>query len=166
MVDLRVTYMEMTQPPADPAIARPVAEAGVAREFPARDDYLSLYRAVGEAVQWDQRLRMAPEALDNFLRCPTTRVYVLRLHGRRVGFCEFDGIDPPDVELSNFGLIPDAQGQRLGPYLLDQALRSLWSNRPRRVWLHTDTNDHPKAQATYRRAGFRIYAQRVETFPD
>jgi ribosomal protein S18 acetylase RimI-like enzyme len=166
MVDLQVTYMEMTQSPAGPEVARPVAGARVVRERPAREDYLSLYRAVGEAVQWDQRLRMAPEALDSFLCSATTCHYVLRLHGRRVGLCEFDGIDPSDVELCNFGLVPDAQGQKLGPYLLDQALRSLWSNRPRRVWLHTDTNDHPKAQVIYRRAGFRIYAQRFETFPD
>jgi hypothetical protein len=42
----------------------------------------------------------------------------------------------------------------------------VWSYAPSRIWLHTDTWDHPKAQFVYQRAGFRTYVQRVETFPD
>ena len=60
--------------------------------------------------------------------------------------------------------VPGAKGT--GPYPLDHALRSAWSTRPQRIWLHTDTWDHPKAIATYQRAGFKIYAQRFEVFPD
>ncbi|MEO3431980.1 GNAT family N-acetyltransferase [Inquilinus sp. CAU 1745] len=166
MVDLRVTYMEMTQPPVGPEVARPVAGARVERESLVQETYLRLYRAVGEPVQWDQRLRLTPEELENFLCSTTTSLHVLRLQGQPVGFCEFDGIGRPDIELTNFGLIPEAQGRKLGPYLLDRALRAIWSYNPGRIWLHTDTNDHPKAQATYHRAGFRIYREHVENFPD
>ena len=50
--------------------------------------------------------------------------------------------------------------------MLDRALRAVWSHAPQRVWLHTDTYDHPAAQSVYSRAGFKPYEQRMETFPD
>ncbi|MDZ4736472.1 MAG: GNAT family N-acetyltransferase [Rhodospirillaceae bacterium] len=166
MVDLLVTYLEMTAPPAGPALPPPLTGAAIAREPLDADSYLALYRAVGDAVQWDDRLRMTKAALDAFLRDPTTHIYVLRLNGAPVGLCEFDGVGKPETELTNFGLVPDAQGRRLGPWLLDHALRDVWVNGPRRIWLHTDTNDHPDAEAVYRQAGFEIFRRRMETFPD
>ena len=66
----------------------------------------------------------------------------------------------------NFGLVPAMQGMKLGPFLLDRALRAVWQNGPRRIWLHTDTNDHPRAATVYARAGFLPYCQRLEHFDD
>ncbi|TRD00351.1 GNAT family N-acetyltransferase [Mesorhizobium sp. WSM4303] len=166
MVDLLVTYMEMRQ--ADPAPARvsPAACASVALERLDSASYISLYRAVGEPVQWDQWLRMAAEDLERLLALPSTRIHVLRVEGVAACLCEFNGVGQPDVELVHFGLVPAFQGRKLGPFLLDQALRAVWSHAPQRVWLHTDTYDHPAAQSVYGRAGFKPYEQRMETFPD
>lgn len=166
MVVLLVTYLEMKAPPQENALSAPTDGITVEREALDQTEYLDLYRGIGAPLQWDQRLRMQPSELHSFLVNSTTHLYVLRLAGQAVGLCEFDGVGRPDVELTHFGLIPNVQGQRLGPYLLDRALRSVWSYAPRRVWLHTDTNDHPKALSSYQRAGFQIYAQRAETFPD
>ena len=166
MVDLLVTYMEMTESPDGEPFAAPVAGARVVREHPGLSDYLALYRAVGEPLQWDQRLGMSQGALLTLLGDSSTYVHVLRIDGRAVGLCEFVGVAKSEVELTNFGLMSEFQGKRLGPYLLDHSLRSIWSQGPRRVWLRTDTNDHPGAQSTYRRAGFRSYLQRIESFPD
>jgi GNAT superfamily N-acetyltransferase len=67
--------------------------------------------------------------------------------------------DPPDAEVKYFGLIPTAQGRGLGPFLLDASLRSYWqTEQPRRLWLHTDTWDHPKAMGLYARMGFQRFA--------
>jgi ribosomal protein S18 acetylase RimI-like enzyme len=90
----------------------------------------------------------------------------LRVDGEAAGLCEFTAVGQPVVELTHFGLIPAFQGRRLGPYLLDQSLRAVWSHGSEKLWLHTDTYDHPSAQSVYRRAGFKTYAQRMETFPD
>ncbi len=166
MVDLLVSYMEMTEVPGGAPIAAPVAGARIERERPELADYLALYRAVGEPLHWDQRLRMPDDALQALLGDSATYVHVLRVDGRPVGLCEFVGVGEAEVELTNFGLMPEFQGKRLGPYLLDHSLRSIWLQAPRRVWLHTDTNDHPGAQSTYRRAGFKPYLQHVESFPD
>ena len=166
MVDLLVTYMEMTgQPPSAP-LAAPLPDAEVSRETLDLSSYISLYRAVGEPVQWDQRLRMPREELETLLADASTHIHVLRVGGEAAGFCEFNGAGQPVVELVHFGLVPAFQGRRLGPFLLDRSLRAAWLLRPERLWLHTDTHDHAAAQPVYGRAGFRVYAQRMESFPD
>jgi GNAT superfamily N-acetyltransferase len=165
LVDLLVTYMKMRQADLAPARAKPAAGASVALERLDSASYISLYRAVGEPVQWDQRLRMAAEDLERLLALPSTHIHVLRIEGAAAGLCEFNGVGQPDVELVHFGLVPAFHGRRLGPFLLDQALRA-WSHVPQRIWLHTDTFDHPAAQSVYSRAGFKPYDQRMETFPD
>lgn len=68
-----------------------------------------------------------------FLRSDSTALYILRHGGRSVGLCEFEGVGERDLELKHFGLIPEVQGRRLGPYLLDWSLRSIWDHRPERV---------------------------------
>lgn len=166
MVHLLVTYMEQLEPPAGPRLAVPIERVRIDRESLGAEDYLSLYRAIGEPLEWDRRLRMQFAELEAFLLRPSTFLCVLRDRTRAIGLCEFDGAGKPDVELTYFGLVPDAQGQRLGPFLLDWALRAVWSLEPRRIWLHTDTKDHPKAKATYERAGFRVYAEKMEEFAD
>ncbi|WP_077967912.1 GNAT family N-acetyltransferase [Ensifer adhaerens] len=162
MVQSLVTYMEMLRRPAGEAFPPPVAHATVASERPDVAAFLSLYRAVGEPLRWDQRLRMLPADLGSFLNSSSTNLYILRLDGRAVGLCEFDRADTPDVELTHFGLIPDVYGKRLGPFLLDNALRAVWDRGVNRVWLHTDEWDHPKAQDVYRRTGFSIFTQKLE----
>ncbi|OHV86585.1 GNAT family N-acetyltransferase [Mesorhizobium sp. ORS 3428] len=166
MVDLLVTYMEMTAPPSGEPLAVPLPGAAVGRETPDLSSYLDLYRAVGGPVQWDQRLRMPKAALETLLASAATHIHVLRVDGQAAGFCEFNDVGQPAVELVHFGLVPAFHGRRLGPFLLDRALRSAWSHRPERLWLHTDTHDHPAAQSVYRHAGFKAYAQRMENFPD
>ena len=158
--------MEMRQANSAPAFDSPLSGAAVARETLDMTDYLGLYRIVGGPVQWDQRLRLPAGDLARLLASPSTHIHVLRVDGEAAGLCEFNGVGRPDVELTHFGLIPAFQGRKLGPFLLDHSLRGVWSHAPERLWLHTDTCDHPGAQAVYRRAGFRQYAQRMETFPD
>jgi ribosomal protein S18 acetylase RimI-like enzyme len=90
-------------------------------------------------------------------------IYVLR-NGQEqaIGFCEFDRHGFPEIELKNFGLTPEAQGRGFGPWLLSVALLEEWKTSPTRIWLHTDTWDHPAAIRLYERAGFRIYTVRDE----
>jgi ribosomal protein S18 acetylase RimI-like enzyme len=162
MMTLLTTYMELMALPDRAPLSSPLAEARIDRETLAPADYLDIWRSVGEPLLWDGRLGMSALALHAFLTAPTTHLYVLRYNGSPIGLCEFDRVGEADVELTHFGLIPQAQGRRLGPYLLDYALRRIWAPPTRRVWLHTDSEDHPNAIATYQRAGFVIYKRCVE----
>jgi GNAT superfamily N-acetyltransferase len=125
-------------------------------------DYLDLYRRVGGPLQWDTRLLMPVDELESLLAGAALHVYVLREGAAALGFCEFDRRSFPEVELKHFGLIPQAQGRGLGPWLLSTALGHEWDSGARRIWLHTDDWDHPAAVPVYLRAGFRVFDTRQE----
>lgn len=153
--------MEADGPP--PAVPVREGPETLACERLSRLDYLELYRRVGGPLRWDQRLRMSAAELDRLLGHEHCRLYVLRDGtGAALGFCEFDRSGFSAVQLMNFGLVPQAQGRGLGPWLLARALVEEWRAGPSRIWLHTDTWDHPAAIRTYERAGFRVYAVRTE----
>ena len=158
---VRVSYLELRAPPAPEAAASVAATVAVERLSSA--EYLGLYRRVGEAVGWDQRLRMPPGELEALLAAEKLRIYVLRsATGSRLGLCEFDRSGFPDVELKNFGIVPEAQGQGLGRQLLAAATSREWQAGPSRIWLHTDTWDHPAAIRLYSSLGFRVFEERDE----
>jgi ribosomal protein S18 acetylase RimI-like enzyme len=158
---LQVTYLELCAPPRPPEPHDGLESIRVGR--PEIFDYLTLYRRVGESLGWDQRLLMPEAELAQLLQGNLLRIYLLCSElGEALGFCEFDRSAFPQIELKNFGIVPQARGRRLGPWLLSTALVAEWSTNPARIWLHTDTWDHPAAIRVYRRAGFRIYDVRYE----
>ena len=158
---LRVTYFELREAPRVAAAA--TGNARVSLERLSRADYLSLYKRVGESVRWDQRLQMSTTDLDTLLAGDASRIYVIRDdRATRIGLCEFDRSRFPEVELVNFGVVPGCRGKGLGARLLSAALRAEWQAGPTRIFLHTDTWDHPAARALYEAAGLRVYAERAE----
>ena len=66
---------------------------------------------------------------------------------------------PPSAELAYFGLIPDFIGRGLGSFLLASAIDIAWSHPIERLWVHTNTLDHPRALPLYQKMGFAPYAQ-------
>jgi ribosomal protein S18 acetylase RimI-like enzyme len=162
MIDavVRVSYLELTQSPAP--IGPHLGAESVSREKLRVDEYLDMYRRIGEPVRWDQRLRIPRSELAQILESDRSQIYVLRdIRRDTLGFCEFER-RLPEIELKNFGLIPSAQGKGLGSWLLRTALHAEWRARPSRIWLHTDNWDHPAAVRLYQDAGFRIYTVREE----
>jgi GNAT superfamily N-acetyltransferase len=157
---VKVSYLELTRPP-EPLRDHFHAERVAAEKLPI-DEYLNLYKRIGEPLRWDQRLKMPRIELASLLASTRSQIYVLRdAITRPVGFCEFER-DLPEIELKNFGLVPSAQGKGLGSLLLRTALQHEWQLSPRRIWLHTDTWDHPAAIKLYESVGFQTYLVRDE----
>ncbi len=124
--------MEARQPTLPPAPRS--GPEHIAREHPSLDEYLVLYRRVGEPLRWDQRSLMPEEELRSLLNGGPLRIHVLRnSQGDAIGLCKFDHSAFPDIELKNFGLIPAVQGAGLGPWLLTVALHEEWKLRPTRI---------------------------------
>ncbi|WP_419730066.1 GNAT family N-acetyltransferase [Lichenicola sp.] len=133
----------------------PPGTALVRLEAPTVGFYRYLYNTVGNDYCWWLR-RMTPDAeLAALLAHPGVGIYVLYAGGEPAGFFELDGRGGQDVNLSYFGLMPGAIGKGLGSRLLQAAIevaRARSSSGVVRV--NTCTADHPRAMATYLRAGF------------
>jgi GNAT superfamily N-acetyltransferase len=158
---LRVTYLEQREPARPPAVYWGSERVSIERMAP--QDYLALYRRVGAPLRWDQRTTMPAAELAALLAGESLHIYVLRdLRAEALGFCEFDRSAFPEIELKHFGLVPEAQGRGLGPWLLATALQDEWRSNPDRIWLRTDTWDHPAAVQIYERAGFTVFDVREE----
>jgi GNAT superfamily N-acetyltransferase len=57
--------------------------------------------------------------------------------------------------------MPEFIGQGLGKYFLRWAVERAWEYRPRRLWLHTCTLDHPAALPNYLKAGFVLFKEEM-----
>lgn len=81
---------------------------------------------------------------------------MLHVDGDPAGFSELVRREAGEIELVQFGLLPEFIGQGLGKWFLQWTIDKVWSYRPRRLWLHTCTLDHPAAVPNYKKAGFLV----------
>lgn len=161
------TYLEMTAPhDLRPAPVVPVL--GLLRIDSSSPLVRTTQARVGEPYGWRSASRTADE-WEAKLRARPLRQYWLITHEREpAGVAYLEPQHGGDVEITAFGLLPDHIGRGLGGYALTLALRQAWATEPvgadavRRVWLHTCTNDHPRALRTYLARGLRRYRVDVQ----
>jgi GNAT superfamily N-acetyltransferase len=164
-MEVTVYYLEMV---SRPQRAVPPPRDGltvVHARTPTVRYYRFLYDAVGGPWQWLSRKKLSDEELARVLQDPRDEVHVLHVDGVPAGFAELDRRPEGEVELVQFGLMPEFIGRGLGRYFLQWAVDRAWSYGPRRLWLHTCTLDHPNALPTYRKAGFALYKQEATVRP-
>ncbi len=163
-----ITSLEMTERPSHTPV--PVSSqrkiALMRAHSPGAAFYRYLYDRVGEKWLWYERRAMDDDTLSAIVDDEWVEIYVLYVDGVPAGFAELDRRHPPDIELAYFGLLPEFIGQGLGPYLLGSAIDIAWAHDPQRLWVHTNTLDHPKALPLYQRFGFVPYKREDEVIPD
>ena len=121
--------------------------------------YRYLYKTVGEEYVWVARRRMDDATLGAIVGDPRVEIYVLYVGGAPAGYAELDFRMRNEAELAYFGLLPDFIGQGFGAFLLSSAIDIVWSKPVERLWVHTNTLDHPRALPLYQKMGFVPYAQ-------
>lgn len=162
-LQMTITYLQMWRPSTGSVPAPPVPGLRVTRlHNPTVAFYRYLYNGVGSHWLWYERHHMNDDSLRALIQHPQVEIYVLSSGDTEAGYFELDGRTDGEIELAYFGLMPEFIGRGLGRYLLDQALTTAWSKRPRRVWVHTCNFDHPKARGLYERAGFVPYKQETK----
>lgn len=162
-----VTYLEMRERPRVASTVAPASLSIRKVEKPDLDWYRNLYRAVGQDWLWFSRLRMNDEELARTIHDPRVDVYVLSLDGQGdQGLLELDRRSASEIEIAYFGLTADLVGRGAGQYLMSYALVAAWAHNPLRVWVHTCTQDHPRALAFYLKAGFAPYKRAIEVADD
>jgi GNAT superfamily N-acetyltransferase len=161
LVDVTVCYLEMLGPSCR---AVPAPRDGLAvchARNPGVAYYRFLYNAVGNDFHWLDRRKTPDEKLAAILGDPLNELHVLHVDGTPAGFTELDRRCPGEIELSQFGLLPDFIGQGLGKWFLQWTVDKAWSYQPKRLWLHTCTLDHAAALPNYSKAGFVLFKQEV-----
>lgn len=155
-VDVVRTYLEMRSP-ADlrPAAPPPGATLRVERlERPSVEEYRALYRDVGAAYHWRDRLAWDDARLAAWLADPAVSVWVLLVGGTRAGYFE-QRRDGEAIEIVYFGLTRSFIGRGLGKFLLTRAVEEGWRQPGvTRLWLHTCTLDDRAALPNYLARGF------------
>jgi GNAT superfamily N-acetyltransferase len=124
--------------------------------------YRFLYDAVGRDYDWTSRKKLSDAELAVLLNDPRLEIHVLMAEGVPAGLAELDRRTEDEIELVQFGLMPEFIGKGLGRRFLQWAIDKAWSYGSRRFWLHTCTKDHPAALPNYRKAGFAVYKEEVK----
>ncbi len=156
---LTTTYVEMF---ARPQRVVPPPRKGLSvvhAKNPPVAYYRFLYDAVGRDYDWKGRKKLSDADLATIIHDPRDEVHVLMVDGVPAGFVEMDRRVKGEIEISQFGLIHEFIGQGLGKYFLQWAIDGAWNYGIKRLWLHTDTQDHPVALPNYLKAGFAIYKE-------
>jgi GNAT superfamily N-acetyltransferase len=159
---VKVTYLEMF---ARPDRVVPPPREGLAVVHARRPTvayYRFLYDAVGRDYGWPRCKKLSDAELAALLNDPRLEVHVLMADGVPAGFAELDRRTEGEIKLAQFGLMPGFIGQGLGRYFVRWAIDRAWGYRPRRLWLHTCTKDHPAALPNYLKAGFVVYKEEVK----
>jgi ribosomal protein S18 acetylase RimI-like enzyme len=150
------TYLELRSPGDLRPAAAPDPAPRIERvgECPA-SFYRYLYSEVGRAFHWTDRLRWSDDTILSHLSTPGLSLWLLIWEAAPAGYFELKPHDDGSLEIAYFGLLPQYIGRGWGKYLLTEAVRAAWRERPTRVWLHTCTLDHPAALPNYLQRGFR-----------
>jgi GNAT superfamily N-acetyltransferase len=158
-MQVKVYYLEML---ARPQRAVPAPSSGLAvihAKNPTVPYYRFLYNTVGQDYHWLSRGRLADEELAEVVQHAQNEIHVLHVDGVPAGFAELDRRTANDIELVQFGLMPEFIGRGLGKYFLQWTIDRAWSYQPGRFWLHTCTLDHPRALPNYLEAGFTVFKE-------
>lgn len=166
--EIEITYLEMH---AGSEI-RPLRQASrlVLGRVPEPCPELNrfFYLTVGAEWWWYSRLPWKRAQWMAWVDRPELETFIASRDGVPVGYFELENHAGPEVEVVSLGLLPSFVGRGLGPDLLHHALTSAFAQEPKRVWLATNTLDHPRALATYQAGGLRPYRRetRIENLPD
>jgi GNAT superfamily N-acetyltransferase len=154
-VEVTRTYLEMRDPSAvrpaysdDPRLRLEKVE-GCPVSF-----FRYLYREVGRAYHWVDRLAMSDQEISAYLADPGVSMWLLSCAGAPAGYFELKRHQDESVEIAYFGLLPEFLRRGYGKHLLTRAVEEAWWLNPSRVWLHTCTLDDPAALPNYLKRGF------------
>jgi GNAT superfamily N-acetyltransferase len=116
-----------------------------------------LYTEVGREHHWVDRLPWSTSEVQAYLDDPLVTIWLLSVWGSPAGYFELRGDADESVEIAYFGLLKHFHGRGLGGHFLTQAVQQAWDAGARRVWLHTNTFDHPAALPNYLKRGFTVF---------
>ena len=116
------------------------------------------YKNIGKKYKWIDRLVWTESKWIEYVSNKNIKTYILKKKKNLVGFFELiNHFEKREIEIAYFGLLEEYQNQKLGSYLLSEAIKKSFENKIDRVWLHTCSLDHKNALNNYIARGMKIF---------
>ena len=137
---------------------------------PEIEAYRAMYRAVGQAYGWWQRLALSDALLAEAIN-PHDAIIARLLDERNhvVGYAEWRVDDGKDKGyIMYFGLVPGHEGTGLAKPMMRAVQGAMWHDvrQPSEILVNTCTLDHPRALGFYQHLGFVVTHTQQVIFPD
>ena len=122
------------------------------------------YKNIGKNHHWVDRLVWTEKQWIEYVSDQKVKTYILKNNDELAGYFELIyHKDNNEVEIAYLGLLEEYHNQKLGSYLLSSAIKSSFTNKPKRVWVHTCSLDHKNALTNYIARGMKIFKKETIT---
>ena len=116
------------------------------------------YKEVGKKHQWVDRLVWNDKQWIEYTSNENAKTYVLKENKDLVGYFELIfHKEKNEIEIAYLGLLEEYHNKKLGSYLLCNAIKKSFNEKPKRVWVHTCSLDHKNALSNYISRGMKIF---------
>jgi|TARA_B100000123_G_scaffold157970_1_gene116858 ribosomal protein S18 acetylase RimI-like enzyme len=116
------------------------------------------YKEVGKKHHWVDRLVWNDKQWIEYTSNENAKTYVLKENRDLVGYFELIfHKEKNEIEIAYLGLLEEYHNKKLGSYLLCNAIKKSFSEKPKRVWVHTCSLDHKNALSNYISRGMKIF---------
>ena len=116
------------------------------------------YKNIGKNHHWVDRLVWTEKQWIDYVSNKNVKTYILKISNDLAGYFELNlHSEKNEVEIAYLGLLEEYRNKRLGSYLLSNAIKNSFLNKPKRVWVHTCSLDHKNALNNYIARGMKIF---------
>jgi ribosomal protein S18 acetylase RimI-like enzyme len=116
------------------------------------------YKNIGKNYQWVDRLVWSDPKWIDYVSDEKLFTYILRDKAEIIGYFELlFNQNNKEAEIAYLGILEEYFGQKLGGYLLSEAIKCSFVMGSSRVWVHTCSLDHKNALSNYLSRGMKIF---------
>ena len=116
------------------------------------------YKNVGKNHHWVDRLSWTDKQWVEYTSNKNVKTYILKDKNELAGYFELIlHKDKNEVEIAYLGLLEEYHNKKLGSYLLSSAIKESFSDKTKRVWVHTCSLDHKNALRNYLSRGMKVF---------
>ncbi|MDP7541101.1 MAG: GNAT family N-acetyltransferase [Candidatus Pelagibacter bacterium] len=120
------------------------------------------YKQIGQKYRWIDRLIWNEKKWIEYVNNSDVKTFILKEKNNLAGY--FEQIfhkKKLDCEIAYFGILEDYFGNKLGGYLLSEAIKKSFRFGAKRAWVHTCSMDHKYALKNYLSRGMKIFKTEV-----
>ncbi len=116
------------------------------------------YKNIGKNHHWVDRLAWTDKQWTEYIFNKEVQTYVLKNKDDLAGYFELIfHKDKNEIEIAYLGLLEEYQNQKLGSFLLSEAIKNSFLIKVKRVWVHACSLDHKNALKNYLSRGMKIF---------